>query len=189
MLKPRGMMYLMLWIAALLSLRWLLKQGYNFKLDWNWPAFDKAALIRLLFRFIPLCIALIIFTFLVIPENLFGLPRNRPNVWVLVMIFYPLLSVVPQEVVFRSFFFRRYATLFPDPRMMILASSFAFGWVHILLLNWVAVAFSAVGGILFAHTYHKTRSLAAACFEHALYGCFIFTLGLGYFFYHGHAVR
>ena len=29
------------------------------------------------------------------------------------MIFYPLVSVYPQEIIFRSFFFHRYRDLFP----------------------------------------------------------------------------
>ena len=45
------------------------------------------------------------------------------------------------------------------------------------------------GGLFFADTYAKTRSLAAVYFEHALYGCYLFTIGLGFYFYHGNAVR
>ena len=107
----------------------------------------------------------------------------------MVVLFYPLLSVIPQEIIFRSFFFRRYEQLFNTPNKIILFSGLAFGWVHILLLNWVAVIFSAVGGIIFASTYNRTKSLALTCLEHALYGCFIFTIGLGFYFYHGQAVH
>jgi membrane protease YdiL (CAAX protease family) len=42
-----------------------------------------------------------------------------------------------------------------------------------------------VGGLLFAHTYWKTRSLLVSAIEHALYGCLLYTIGLGRFFYHG----
>jgi hypothetical protein len=41
------------------------------------------------------------------------------------------------------------------------------------------------GGLLFAVTYHRTASAFAAAVEHALYGCFLITLGLGRFVYSG----
>jgi membrane protease YdiL (CAAX protease family) len=42
-----------------------------------------------------------------------------------------------------------------------------------------------VAGLLFAWRYQTTGSLLVTCIEHALYGCFIFTVGLGGLFYHG----
>ncbi|WP_423804206.1 hypothetical protein [Nitrosomonas nitrosa] len=48
----------------------------------------------------------------------------------------------------------------------------------------MSVTFTFVGGIMFAYTYHRHRSLLLASIEHALYGCFVFTIGLGWFFYH-----
>jgi hypothetical protein len=48
--------------------------------------------------------------------------------------------------------------------------------------------FCAIGGVFFARTYTARPSLALVVAEHALYGCFLFTLGLGHYFYHG-AIR
>lgn len=189
LLKPHGWMYAALWVVSGFAALTLLRQGYRFWPDWNIEAVDRALMKAMILRFIPLALALALFTYLAIPDRLFDLPRERPQLWVLVMVFYPLFSVIPQELLFRSYFFRRYAPLFASPRRMIAASALVFGWVHILLLNPVAVIFSGLGGIIFASTYHKSRSLAAVCIEHALYGCLIFTLGLGYYFYHGQAVR
>lgn len=188
-MKPHGWMYVMLWVFALLAWRWMVHHDYRFNIDWNKTIFTKAFIYSVLRLLLPIAIALTIFTIVAIPERLFSLPLQRPFVWVMVMVLYPLLSVIPQEIIFRSFFFRRYAALFQTSGSMIIASALAFGWVHLLLLNWVAVVFSVFGGLIFARTYSKTRSLAAVCFEHALYGCVIFTLGLGYYFYHGQAVR
>jgi hypothetical protein len=50
----------------------------------------------------------------------------------------------------------------------------------------VAVVFSMIGGYFFATTYTRHKSLAAAFIEHSLYGCYLFTIGLGYYFYHGY---
>jgi len=68
---------------------------------------------------------------------------------------------------------------------MALASALAFGFVHIIFGNWISVGLSAVGGVLFAITYLQTGSLLAACVEHAIFGDFIFTIGLGEYFFHG----
>ena len=69
---------------------------------------------------------------------------------------------------------------------MIAASAITFGFVHIVFGNWLAVLLSAIGGVLFSTTYLRTASLAVVCLEHALFGDFLFTIGLGRFFYHGH---
>jgi membrane protease YdiL (CAAX protease family) len=130
---------------------------------------------------------LLAFTAFMIPDHLFSL-LQKPDRWVMVIFLYPVLSALPQEIIFRSFIFRRFAPLF-TPTQLSIASALAFGWAHIILMNWVAVVFSFLGGLLFTDTYRKTRSLAAVCFEHALYGCYIFTIGLGFYFYHGNAVK
>jgi len=49
----------------------------------------------------------------------------------------------------------------------------------------LAPALTLAGGLLFAFRYAQTGSLATSCFEHALYGCWLFTVGLGQNFYHG----
>lgn len=190
-LKPHGWVYFVLWVAVLLSWRILKKTHLHYDLnkDWNAGALNAATLKSMFLRFLPFAALMLAFAWVFIPDRLFSLPRERPLTWVMVMILYPLLSVVPQEFLFRSYFFKRFSLLIPNPLHMKLASALAFGWVHIVLHNWVAVVFSAIGGYLFADTYHKTKSLAAACLEHALYGCYIFTIGMGFYFYHGIAVR
>lgn len=188
-LKPGNGLYSILWVTCLLSALWLKRQGYNFRQDWNWQAVTRPVLCSIFIKYIPLAIILTYFVYFTIPEYLFKFPLTRPAMWAAVMVFYPLLSVLPQEVLYRSFFFRRYGTLFATPRTMLWVNALAFGWMHVFLHNWVAVVFSAVGSLLFTHTYQKTDSLAAVTLEHALYGCTIFTLGMGYYFYHGLAVR
>jgi membrane protease YdiL (CAAX protease family) len=55
--------------------------------------------------------------------------------------------------------------------------------MHIVFRNPLAMALTFAGGILFAWRYEKTGSLFVSSFEHALYGCFLFTIGLGRYFY------
>ena len=75
------------------------------------------------------------------------------------MLLYPALSVVPQELVFRTFFFHRYGRLFGGPWVATAASALAFSWAHVVLLNGLAVVLTLLGGWLFARTYLRTRSL------------------------------
>lgn len=118
------------------------------------------------------------------PHLLFSFVRRAPLLWAAVMVLYPLCSVLPQEFLFRAYFFRRYRELFGGGSGMIAASALAFGFVHIIFGNWLAVALSAIGGILFSTTYVRTASLSLVWLEHALFGNFLFTIGLGQFFYH-----
>ena len=180
-----------MWVLTLLAAHRMRRQyGWNFYADWNLRAFDAAARKRVLLRFVPFALALLAFAaWKLPPEHFLRLPLHNPQLFLWICIFYPPLSALPQEILCRSYFFRRYAPIFPGRQAMLLASALAFGWMHIILQNWVAVCFSVLGGWLFSDTYHRTRSLAAVFAEHALYGCYIFALGLGLFFYHGAAVR
>jgi membrane protease YdiL (CAAX protease family) len=119
------------------------------------------------------------------PEFLFSLVRRQPLFWALIMLLYPLLSVCPQEFLYRAFFFQRYQPLFGSGRGMIAASSLAFSFVHIIFGNWLAVGLCGLGGLLFSLTYQRSGSLLLASIDHALFGNFIFTIGLGQFFHHG----
>jgi uncharacterized protein len=116
------------------------------------------------------------------PRDLFGFVRGRPKLWALVMVGYPLLSVYPQGIIYRAFFFERYQALFPSLWLMVLMSALAFAYVHIVFRNWIAIALTIPGGFLFAIRYAHTGSLFISSFEHALYGCWLFTVGLGKWF-------
>lgn len=119
------------------------------------------------------------------PEREWSFVRRSPGFWAVVMVAYPVLSVYPQGVLYRAFFFERYAALFPGRWSLIVASAAAFAFLHIIFRNPLAPALTLAGGLLFAYRYAETGSLAASCFEHALYGCWLFTVGLGEYFYHG----
>jgi len=144
----------------------------------------RAVLIPILLRdFVCLLLLGLTVRFLA-PDLLFSLVKKAPALWALVMLLYPLLSVYPQELLYRAFFFQRYAPLLGSGWGMLLASALAFGFVHIIFRNTLAVFLCALGGLLFALTYYRSGSLLLACLEHALFGNFLFTIGLGQFFYH-----
>lgn len=68
---------------------------------------------------------------------------------------------------------------------MILASTIAFSYLHIMYNNYESVILTLVGGYFFSRSYEVTRSLLLVTFEHSLYGILVFTLGLGGFFMRG----
>ncbi|MES2906534.1 MAG: CPBP family intramembrane glutamic endopeptidase, partial [Pseudomonadota bacterium] len=122
------------------------------------------------------------------PEILFTFPLRQPNIWLIVMAGYPILSVIPQELVYRPLFFHRYGALFQrDTKLAIFANALFFGFAHIVMANPVAVAGTMAISLLFARRYLKSESLWAVWLEHSLYGCLIFTIGLGIYFYTGSA--
>jgi membrane protease YdiL (CAAX protease family) len=117
------------------------------------------------------------------PDRLFYFPANKPLVWLIVMVLYPLLSVLPQEFLYRIFFFERYGVLFPGRFQMILANAIVFSLLHVVFKNPIAPLLTFLGGILFALNYERNKSLFWVCVEHYLYGAMIFTIGLGQYFY------
>lgn len=176
--------YVWLWLACIICVWWLYKHArWNHKKDWKTNTFRQELPI-IFYRFLPLAAGMLIFTWMYDPVRLFDFPLHHFGAWVGVMFAYPIISVFPQEVLFRSFFHRRYRMLFQSHGSILAASALTFGWAHIVMNNWVAVVFSAMGGLIFASTYERTKSLAIVCFEHALYGCYVFTIGLGWYFYH-----
>ncbi len=116
-------------------------------------------------------------------------PKTNPLFWSLVMALYPVLSVYPQGIVYRAFVFDRYSGLFGAGWGMVAASAFAFTYVHIVFHNRLALLLTFLGGVLFALRYLQTGSLMISSFEHALYGCAVFTIGIGRQFYHSAVQR
>ena len=122
------------------------------------------------------------------PERLFSFVRSNPRFWAVIMCFYPVLSVYPQSLIYRAFLFQRYRSILSSERILVVISAVVFSFAHIIFRNPIALVFTLVGGWLFANRYRQSRSLFVSAFEHSLYGCFMFTIGLGTFFYHGAAL-
>jgi len=145
----------------------------------------KKELPRILFIHLIVTFVLTAYVYLISPELFFILLLSKPSLWLVIMIFYPLLSVYPQEVIFRTYVFERYRRLFQTRRAVITASAVAFSFAHIIYFHPISIILTLGGGFLFAYTYSRTKSVLIVSIEHALYGCVIFTIGLGRYFYHG----
>jgi CAAX protease family protein len=188
------------WQGQLLR-RWVIPQllllaGIFLVLLWRDPSFDRRqmravpqdwrrSLLRIVVFFV-LGGAAVLYLAWRSGVDLFSFPRERPFLWLLVVLLYPLVSALPQEVIFRLFLFHRYRSLFPEPRLMMLVSASVFALAHVQLGNLVALGLPFLGGLLFAHTFGTTRALPMVTLEHGLWGDWFFTLGLGVYFYGGH---
>jgi membrane protease YdiL (CAAX protease family) len=153
---------------------------YQFKLFHGWQ--------RLIGRFIIFSALIFLFVLYFMPERLFSFVHTRPKLWIAVMILYPIISVYPQELIYRSFFFHRYRDLMPLPALIIV-NILCFSLMHSIFHNWVAVIFTLIGGALFVSTYLRSQSLITVTVEHALYGNWIFTVGAGIFFFNSNSWR
>jgi len=183
-LSPRLWMLLLGSIAAMAAV-WLARGG-DFNVEHFWRG-DNAEvewrqLKDVLLRFSVSAVGLLALVLLLFPEKLFEFPRAAPLRWAMLLAVYPAISVYPQELLYRAFFTRRYHSLFPRMKMSLLASALVFAWLHMIFRNHFAVILTLVGGWFFAQTYARTGSLRLVCFEHALYGNLIFTIGLGGYF-------
>ena len=68
------------------------------------------------------------------PELFLEFPRQRPDTYLRIMLLYPLMSVLVQELVYRTFFFHRYGVLFGRAWWLaIVLNGVLFGLGHIVI--------------------------------------------------------
>lgn len=142
-------------------------------------------LIRIIIRWIFASLILLIITFYFFNEKFFIIQNNKPEILWKIMILYPIFSALPQEFIFCKFFFYRYKSIFKSDNNLVISSALFFAITHILFLNFIAPILSFIGGLLFANTYNKHRSLLLVSLEHGLYGNTLFFIGLGWYFWGG----
>lgn len=179
-------MFAFLWGSA--GYCWLvLRVRYHEHLQdiWKWKAVTWAHMKPILIRWIICCILMTVFIYFYDPDRMLNLWVRRPGFIFFLFVLYPVLSALPQEFIFCSFFFKRYHRFFPSVVAKVIASAIVFAYAHMLFINPVAPTLSLVAGLIFAHTYSKHHSLALVTIEHGLYGNFLFLIGLGWYFYGG----
>jgi membrane protease YdiL (CAAX protease family) len=141
----------------------------------NWKSFWLSTLIK----FVIIAIITTGFVWFTDKESLFNVVLNKPLLWLAILLFYSIFSVYPQELLYRSFFFKRYKNLFKNETLFILVNALIFSLAHLLFKNILVLFLTFLGGILFAITYKKTKSTLLVSIEHAIYGCWLFTVGMG----------
>lgn len=159
-------------------------QWAELRYEWaNWSFRELAVFTLVTTAF---CTALI---YLTRPDAAFFLLRNRPEMLAFIWIGYPLLSALPQELLFRPLFFRRYHAILPDGRRADLLNAAIFAFAHLMYWSWIVAIMTFVGGLLFSWAYRKRGSFFYAVLLHAISGNIIFAVGLGVYFYSGNVQR
>ncbi len=157
----------------------------NWKTFWNTAAVKWPFMKPILRRWVICCILMTLLILLYDPDRFLYLVKNKFYIIPGLLFAYPILSALPQEFIFCTFFFKRYESIFKTDKSKIFASAVVFAYAHVLFINWIAPLLSFIAGLIFARTYNETRSLALVTIEHGLYGNFLFIIGLGWYFYGG----
>jgi len=170
--------FLTLYLVSILSLvilyfdKTFLFTSLKKKIDWKFVIIFSVIFFFLGFFYV-----------LLVDENLlFIFPKTNFKLWLIVIFIYPFLSVIPQELVYRVFFFQRY---FPNINrfyfpMFLNLVVFAYG--HLVFSNMHAIIITAIVSPIFTYAYLK-KSFLTCVILHTLGGQIIFTLGLGKYFF------
>ncbi|EDP94430.1 CPBP family glutamic-type intramembrane protease [Kordia algicida OT-1] len=170
-------------IAAILIgffyILWILlkveKQRFKINKSLNWKLFWR----RTLFLLCAIIILTIAYVYFTDASKLFIIVRTKPLIWIIILFIYSLFSVYPQELIYRTFFFLRYETLFKNKNLVVFINAIVFCLAHFFFKNSLVLILTFLGGILFALTFQKTRSTFLVSIEHAIYGSWLFTVGMG----------
>ena len=163
--------------AAILCAYYLHKKKYKFNFL---KKFDKKKAIKIIIRDILICMIIYLLIFI---NNFPVLPITSFKLLIIIMIIYPIISALPQEICFRAFFFHRYSILFQNKILLIVINGLIFGLLHSIYLNLQIIIITFFAGVLFSLNYYYNKSLFLVTIEHSLLGNFIFSIGLGYYFH------
>ena len=92
------------------------------------------------------------------------------------LLFYLLFSVIPQEIIFRFLFFYKYKDYF-NKFEILLVNSLVFSFCHLIYFDIYILLFSFFGNLLFTFNYMKNKSLLVVIVEHFLLGQTLIILG------------
>ena len=172
------LIFITLYIVFFFSL-WKIKKDntFNFSRLKNKPDWKFIFLYFLIFSLLGF-----FYTFFVDKSLFFISPKENPKVWLLVIILYPIFSVIPQEFIYRVFFLQRYKNILSKNLLMnYFVNSLVFSYAHIVFQNYHAVIITALVSPIFYYSYEK-KSFLTCILVHSIGGLLIFTYGLGKFF-------
>jgi len=152
-------------------------EGNQFKIakGLHWRLFWKRTIAKLTV----IIVLTTIYVWLFDQSNLFSVVLDKPLKWLAVLFIYSFFSVYPQELVFRTFYFQRYENIFKSKSLQIFINAIVFSLAHLFFKNTLVLVLTFFGGLLFALTFKKNKSTLLVSIEHAVYGCWLFTVGMG----------
>ena len=140
-----------------------------------WKSFWK----RVAITFLVVAIVTTVFVWIYDTSALFYVPMNKPGLYFIILFVYTVLSVWPQEIISRTFFMNRYAGLFRSNYLLVFINAVLFSLAHLFFRNTLVSILTFLGGLLFALTFLKYKSTLLVSIEHAIYGNWLFTVGMG----------
>lgn len=149
---------------------------------WHFPVKWRTVIKHLVIAFI-VSLFMIAWVYLFDRGNLFNLPAGNWRVWIVLSTLYPVFSASVQEIIFRTFIFRRYERVLGNQQTIILISAIAFSFAHIFYFHFVSLLLTFVLGLYLSWLYARFRSVLFTAFLHSLYGNMIFTIGMGHYFW------
>lgn len=174
-IKIKGILILLGFVYLLFVMLRIEKIPFKINKGLDWNHFCK----RILLLFIGIAVVTTSYIYFMDASKLFCVPLNNPKLWIIILLVYTFLSVWPQELIYRTFFFTRYERLFENKKLFIFVNAILFSLAHIFFRNTLVIVLTFVGGLLFGITYLKTKSTLLVSIEHAIYGNWLFTVGMG----------
>lgn len=152
-------------------------EGNKFKIapKLKWKRFWKQTTINLII----IAILTTLFVLFTDQASLYVVVKNNPVKWLIIIFVYSVFSVYPQELLYRTFYFQRYSQLFRNSTVLIFLNAAVFCMAHLFFRNGMVILVTFMGGVLFALTFVKTKSTLLVSLEHAIYGSWLFTVGMG----------
>jgi CAAX protease family protein len=170
---------LLIGVVGLLYIIFILLKVENVKFKMapniDWKPFWKQTSIK----FAIIALITTAFVWFTNKDVLFHVILNKPKLWIIILFVYSFLSVYPQELIYRTFFFQRYNSFFKNSNLLLFVNAIVFSLGHIFFRNTLVLVLTFLGGLLFAYTFSKTKSTLLVSIEHAIYGCWLFTVGMG----------
>ena len=164
-----GFIYVIYVILKVEKLKFKIAPNLDWKHFWTFT----------LLKFVGIAVITFVYVWFFDKNNLFTVVIHKPKMWISIVFVYSSLSVYPQELIYRTFFFKRYQTLFSNDNLFIFFNAIIFSLGHIFFKNALVIVLTFLGGILFALTFNKTKSTLFVSVEHVIYGCWLFTIGMG----------
>lgn len=171
--------YLLLGVIYITLISIFIENFSRVKLD---RKLKKKTFISIGIRFLVIALLTILPLYFQNKEALFNVMLNKPTLWLKFSGVYILFSVIPQELIYRTFFVKRYQELIKNEVVFILINSILFSFAHIWFQSWVVLGFTFIGSLLFIKTYLKTKSTWLVILEHSIYGVWLYTVGYGELF-------
>jgi hypothetical protein len=105
-------------------------KSFDNKLLWNRESLSLENIRPIILRFMILGSMIAILTYFLEKDEFLKFPMEHTYLWLAVMILYPILSVYPQELIYRALQFHRYKFMLGENFLALFITSLTFGFVH-----------------------------------------------------------